>query len=88
MNAADRKTIDILKGKLADLQSQTEDVAGELRTLADAEQEKFDNLTEGLQQAESGQAIEMAAQTLDDAASAAEDGDLAACIASLDELEG
>jgi hypothetical protein len=43
-----------------------EDIKGEMETMAEEEQEKFDNLSEGLQQAESGQMIEAAAATLND----------------------
>jgi hypothetical protein len=37
-----------------------------METMVEEEQEKFDNLSEGLQQAESGQAMEAAAATLGD----------------------
>ena len=45
---------------------------GELQMEADEEQDKFDNLSEGLQQADSGQAIEAAAGSLQEAADALE----------------
>lgn len=44
----------------------------ELQMEADEEQDKFDNLSEGLQQADSGQAIEAAAESLQEAADALE----------------
>jgi hypothetical protein len=43
-----------------------EDIQSEMETMVEEEQEKFDNLSEGLQQAESGQAMEAAAATLGD----------------------
>lgn len=41
---------------------------GEIEAIRDEEQEAFDNLSEGLQQSERGQAIEEAAGQLDEAA--------------------
>lgn len=45
-------------GKIEDIRSQVEEMAGE-------EQDKFDNMSEGLQQGENGQRIEQAAEALD-----------------------
>lgn len=59
MNANDRK-------ELAKAVALLQEAQGILETLADAEQEKFDNMSEGLQQGERGQAIEAAAQALSD----------------------
>jgi septal ring factor EnvC (AmiA/AmiB activator) len=70
MNAADRKQVSDLVSKLEELNQQFEDVKTSIEELAEAEQEKFDNLTEGLQASEKGQAIEAAAGALIDAASA------------------
>lgn len=44
-----------------------EDARTEIETIKDDEQEKFDNMPDGLQQGEKGQAIEEAVGTLDDA---------------------
>lgn len=60
MNAKDRKV-------LSDALDNLRGIEGIISQLADAEQEKFDNMTEGLQQNEKGQAIEAAAQALSDA---------------------
>lgn len=87
MNQANREVIAKLVGQLADLKSQAETIGEELRTLADDEQGKFDNLSEGLQAAESGQAIETAAGILDEAAGYAEDGDVGEAISALESLE-
>jgi phage-related protein len=46
-------------GELSDVQSAVSELAGE-------EREKFENLSEGLQGADNGQAIEQAADTLED----------------------
>jgi len=68
MNAQDRKTVSSLISQLEELQSKFENIKSEVEELANAEQEKFDNMTENLQQTEKGQAIESAASTLNDAA--------------------
>lgn len=60
MNAKDRS-------RLAVAVAQLEEALEIIGDLAEAEQEKFDNMTESLQQGERGQAIEQAAMTLDDA---------------------
>lgn len=70
MNAKDRKQVAALVSRLGELQSQFESAKSEIGELADAEQEKFDNLSEGLQQGEKGQAIEEAAGHLQEAADA------------------
>ena len=62
MNAKQRTELDKMIGELEDIKSR-------LETMQESEQEKFDNLSEGLQQAESGQKIEQAASNLGDAVS-------------------
>jgi RNA polymerase-binding transcription factor DksA len=57
MNKGDRK-------KLNDLYSRLEALKSELDDLATAEQDKFDNMPDGLQQTESGQKIETAATAM------------------------
>jgi hypothetical protein len=88
MNQADRKQVEDIVGKLTELaaaraklveQIETvnerikDECGGALRDLADAEQEKFNNMSEGLQQGDNGQAIERAAEILSDAADSAEE---------------
>ncbi|CAB4186564.1 hypothetical protein UFOVP1329_30 [uncultured Caudovirales phage] len=87
MNAATRKTINEMISDLEGLKVQVAEIATQIEDLAGEEREKFDNLTEGLQQAESGQAIEQAAQNLESAASAAGslDSEFDSLISSLDE---
>lgn len=63
MNAKDRQEASAILSELEGLQSR-------LETLADAEQEKFDNMSEGLQASERGQAIELSASNLADAVTA------------------
>lgn len=87
MNKANREEIAKLAGQLADLKSQAETIGEQLRTLGEAEQEKYDNLSEGLQQGENGQKFETDAQTLSEAADYADAGDIGEAINSLDNLE-
>ena len=87
MNAQDRKAISGLVSELEALRSQVEDVGARLRELADAEQDKFDNMNEGLQAADNGQAIEEAASNLSDAADAAESGNIEEALDALGNLE-
>lgn len=65
MNAAQRTELSKLQGEL-------DVIAERLREIADDEQSKFDNLPEGLQQAENGQKLETAASALSEAADSAE----------------
>lgn len=59
MNKARRKQVDELQSSLQELLTTAE-------SLRDEEQEEFDNLLEGLQQSERGQAIESNASALDE----------------------
>lgn len=63
MNAQRRKEIQAVLNELADLRSRVD-------TLHDEEQEAFDNMPEGLQASDRGQASEAAVSALDDALSA------------------
>lgn len=54
MNKADRNRLDEIKTELGNLQLQVQQLGSDLREMADAEQEKFDNLSEGLQNSERG----------------------------------
>ncbi|MFA5934960.1 MAG: hypothetical protein WC827_03695 [Candidatus Paceibacterota bacterium] len=74
MNKQDRKEVEEIINILTDVQSRIE-------SLGEAEQEKFDNLSEGLQQAERGQKMEEDASTISDIAS-----DLNGIIEALQEL--
>jgi uncharacterized protein YoxC len=94
MNAQDRKAVsgivselEALRSEMEALRSQVEDIGTRLRELADAEQDKFDNLNEGLQSSDNGQAIEEAASNLSDAADAAESGDIEEALDALGNLE-
>lgn len=68
MNAQDRKQVSELVSTLEDLQSKFAEAQQSIQDLADAEREKFDNMSEGLQAGEKGQAIDTAASALEDAA--------------------
>lgn len=85
MNAAGRKEIDRLFAELRDAQEKIENIGAEIRSIAESEQEKFDNLSDGLQQAESGQKLEAMAEALNSLADYCEGGDIEAAI---DEVEG
>lgn len=74
MNANDRKEVSKLISRLEELKGQIEDVGSELRTLADNEQDKYDNMPEAMQSGEKGDAMQEAQQYLSDAADAAEQG--------------
>jgi hypothetical protein len=87
MNKADRARLGLIRSELERLKGEVESIGSEIRDLADAEQEKFDNMSEGLQQGEQGQAIEAAAGELDEIASAAEDGNLSEALEAFDNLE-
>lgn len=63
MNAQRRKEIEEVLNELADLRSRVE-------ALHEEERDAFDNMPEGLQASERGQASEAAASALDDALSA------------------
>lgn len=66
MNASTRK-------KLNDHISTLEAIMAAVEELRDEEQSKYDNLSEGLQQAESGQQLEQAANALDSAYNSAQE---------------
>lgn len=66
MNAKQRERMNSIIGELEAPKSDIEDAQNE-------EQVKFDNMSEGLQQTERGQAIEQAANSLGDAVGAIEE---------------
>lgn len=90
MNASDRKAIAKLGEEIAALWSKLDDCKSELETLKDDEQEKFDNMSDGLQQGERGQAIEEAAGQLSEAFDALETAVSSAeeCVGMLNNLSG
>ena len=87
MNKADRKRVADLRNELKAAQSQVVNVGESLREMADAEQEKYDNMGGGLRSGEGGQAIEAAASALDEAASACESGNAGEALEALDQVE-
>ena len=88
MNATDRKKANAIISQIEALKAQADALAGELRELADAEQEKFDNMPEGLQGGDRGQAMEEAAGNLSSAADALESGSLEEALEALGQIEG
>jgi phage-related protein len=63
--------IEDLNGKIADYKETFSDAATMIEEIRDEEQEKFDNLSEGLQASEKGQTIEATVSALDTALDAA-----------------
>ena len=76
MNAADRKEL----GRAVTMLAEAREI---ISGLADAEQEKFDNMSEGLQASERGETIQAAAETLQTAVDGIENVE-----SDLAELEG
>lgn len=66
MNKNDRK-------RLAELIDQIQALVNEVDEIGQSEQEKFDNLTEGLQQSERGQQYQEVADAIESACSDIED---------------
>ena len=87
MNAADRKAVSDEVSKLEEMKSDISMIGEALRELADAEQEKYDNLSEGLQASEKGQAIQTAAEALDEAASECDEGNIQSALDALGNIE-
>ena len=85
MNATEKKQVAKFRDELEGYKLKIEDIGGILREMADREQEKYDNLSDGLQNSERGQAIGKAASALDDAATCCESsGEAYDALASLD----
>jgi hypothetical protein len=84
MNAEGRKAIQTIIDMLQGI--SLDDTVEQLDTLADEEQGKFDNLSEGLQAAERGQKLEAAASALSSAKSSLESakGDIESAISELE----
>jgi hypothetical protein len=68
MNKEQRKHIEVIVLAIERLATSVEPFTSELSDMQIEEQEKFDNMTEGLQQSERGQAIEASAEVLLEAA--------------------
>ena len=79
-----------LKEELDGFQEKLESYQSDIEGLSDEERMKFDNLPEGLQESERGEAYEIAADTLDEAASNLEDavGSLTEMLDNWADLEG
>lgn len=86
MNNARRKTITDLITKANEIESLANDLAQQIADLQAEEQDSFDNLTEGLQATERGQASEAAADALQEAVSAIEEA-ASAAIETISNLE-
>jgi hypothetical protein len=73
MNADQRKTLAKVAAQIAHHAAMLDDLRSELEQTREDEQDKFDNMPEGLQQGERGQAIEEAVSTLEEAISSLEE---------------
>lgn len=69
MNKQQRKRISDAIGMLQEAYQTLDQVYGELDAIKEEEEEKYDNLPEGLQESEMGEAIQTAIDTLDEACS-------------------
>lgn len=67
MNKARRAALNDLRNQIDEVKDTVEQMVETLGGLRDEEQEGFDNMSEGLQQSETGQRIEAAADALDNA---------------------
>lgn len=88
MNAQRRKALADIMDRISNLADERDDIKGALETLRDEEQESFDNMPEGLQQGDKGQAMEEAINALDDAISSLEDFNADDINSSIDEARG
>lgn len=87
MNKNDRKQVAAIVSKLEELKSQMEELTSQLETLAEAEQEKYDNMSEGLQNSERGEALQESANVLAVAKDALENGNVHEALDELGNLE-
>lgn len=90
MNKAIRKEISVLVEKLTTLKEQFDlDLKAQVETIRDNEQEKLDNMPEGLQSGEPGNKLEEVINHLDSAVDALENvaSEIDDCISSLNEIE-
>lgn len=87
MRQATRKRLVAIKSELEVYKLKIEDIGTELREMAEREQESYDNLPEGLQQADRGTEMQENASALDDAATAAEVGGAGEAWDALERIE-
>lgn len=77
MNQDQRKVLQTILDKLTDMQATVNDLRSEVDTERDAEDEKYANLSDGLQASEKGQALEEARDNLDGVISALDEAESA-----------
>lgn len=87
MNQQDRKRVVDLREQLQKLAAASEDIGSQLDTIADAQQEKLDNMSETAQESERGQELETIIEMLGNAVECAGNGDLEGAIDALEEIE-
>lgn len=89
MNKERRKAVANAIAKLHDLKEDLESITTEIADAHDGEQEAYDNLPEGLQQGEKGEAMSAAVTALEEATEKLETmtEDLDDAVTSLEEIE-
>ena len=88
MNKKDKKEVEALLNERQNMKTRMEEIGATLGELGEAEREKFDNMPEGLQGGDRGQAMEEAAGNLSSAADALESGSLEEALEALGQIEG
>lgn len=73
MNKQTRKLLEELNDRIAEITQIAEDVKSEVESIREEEQDKFDNMPEGLQASEQGEKFEEIMGYLDDAINALEE---------------
>lgn len=76
MNNARRKEIQKLSTDLADLQGKIQDIANQLESIKDEEQEYYENMPESLQGGDKGDRAQEAVSSMEDALAMLEDFDI------------
>lgn len=89
MNASGRKQIAEFIERITKAQEEITEIKDAITELRDDEESKFDNMSEGLQQGSTGQAIEQAKDSLSTAVDAAEaaESSLGEALDALNEIE-
>lgn len=87
MNKQNRARVAELIEQLQKAQALVEQIGSDISALAEEEREKFENMSEGLQQSPTGEAIDNAATLLEEAAEAAESGNVTEALEALEQVE-
>lgn len=88
MNAQRRKALAALIDRIEELGAARDTLRDELETIRDEEQDAFDNMPEGLQQGDKGQAMEEAIGIIEEAITNLENIDVDSIVSSVDNARG